>query len=194
VTVDLADRQATKEAARQLAAREQILRIVHNAGVIRPALVEDAKGEDLDYLIELHLSAMLTLTQAALPAMKAACFGRIVGISSRGALGLETRTNYSASKAGMIAMLRTWALELGKNGITANSVAPGPIESEMFYDLVPSGSEREARLAASIPVKRIGKPEDVAHAVSYFLSPQASFVTGQTLFVCGGASIGSIVI
>ncbi len=194
VNVDLADRRATREAVASLASQEQILRVVHNAGVIRPAPVEEAKAEDLDYLVELHLSAMLTIVQAALPTMKAAGFGRIVGISSRGALGLETRTNYSASKAGMIAMLRTWALELGKHGITSNCVAPGPVESEMFYDVIPSGSEREARLAASIPVRRIGKPEDVAHAVSYFLSPAASFVTGQTLFVCGGASIGSIVI
>lgn len=194
VTVDLTDRGATQQVTAELATREQILRVVHNAGIIRPALVEDAMLEDLDYVVELHLAAMLTIVQAALPAMKTANFGRIVGISSRGALGLETRTNYAASKAGMIAMLRTWALELGRYGITSNCVAPGPVESEIYHEIVPAGSEREQRLAASIPVKRIGKPDDVAHAVSYFLAPEASFVTGQTLFVCGGASIGSIVI
>lgn len=194
VNVDLADRVATQQAAAELARREQILRIVHNAGIIRPALVEEATLKDLDYVVGLHLAAMLTIVQAALPAMKAANFGRIVGISSRGALGLETRTNYAASKAGMIAMLRTWALELGKHGITSNCVAPGPVESEMYHEIVPAGSEREQKLAASIPMKRIGKPDDVAHAVSYFLAPEASFVTGQTLFVCGGASVGSIVI
>lgn len=194
VNVDLTDRAATQQATAELATREQILRVVHNAGIIRPALVESATLEDLGYVVELHLAAMLTIVQAALPAMKVANFGRIVGISSRGALGLETRTNYAASKAGMIAMLRTWALELGKYGITSNCVAPGPVESEMYHEIVPAGSEREQKLAASIPVKRIGKPDDVAHAVSYFLAREASFVTGQTLFVCGGASIGSIVI
>lgn len=194
VKADLTDRKETRDAAREIAARERILRIVHNSGVIRPAPVEEATLEDLDYLAELHLAAMLTLTQAALPAMKAANFGRIVGVSSRGALGLQTRTNYSATKAGMIGMLRTWALELGGYGITSNCVAPGPVESDMFHEIVPEGSERKRKLADAIPVRRIGVPADVAHAVSFFLAPEAGFVTGQTLYVCGGTSIGSVVI
>lgn len=192
--VDLADRAQTKSVYAELAAREKILYAVHNAGVIRPALLEDAKASDLDYLTELHLGSMLTLAQEALPAMREEKFGRIVGISSRGALGLQTRTNYAATKAGMIGMLRTWALELGPFGITANCVAPGPVESEMFHEIVPEGSERKARLADAIPVKRIGAPEDVAAAVSFFLSEDAGFITGQTLYVCGGTSIGSVII
>ena len=194
VKADLADRNETQAAARDLAAKEQILRVVHNAGVIRPAPVGEATLDDLDYLTHLHLGSMLTLVKAALPAMKEAGFGRIVGISSRGALGLQTRTNYSATKAGMIGMLRTWALELGPLGITSNCVAPGPVESAMFHEIVPEGSERKSKLADAIPVKRIGLPADVAHAVAFFLSPQAGFITGQTLYVCGGTSIGSVVI
>lgn len=194
VEADLADRKATQDAARDIALREQVLRIVHNAGVIRPALIEDATPDDLNFLTELHLASMMTLVKAALPAMKEAKFGRIVGISSRGALGLATRTNYAATKAGMIGMLRTWALELGLHGVTSNCVAPGPIESDMFHEIVPEGSERKKKLADAIPVKRIGAPEDVAHAVAFFLSPEAGFVTGQTLYVCGGTSIGSVVI
>lgn len=194
VKADLADRQEASDAARDVAGKEKILRIVHNAGVIRPALVGDATLDDLDYLTELHLGAMLTLVQAALPAMTEAKFGRIVGVSSRGALGLQTRTNYSATKAGMIGMLRTWALELGPLGITSNCVAPGPIESAMFHQIIPEGSERKRKLADAIPVKRIGAPEDVAHAVAFFLSSEAGFVTGQTLYVCGGTSIGSVAI
>ena len=191
---DLADREETKAVAAKLAQREKILHVVHNAGVIRPALIEEAKLEDLDYLTELHLGAMLTLVQAALPAMKAENYGRIVGVSSRGALGLQTRTNYAATKAAMFGMIRTWALELGPVGITANCVAPGPVESEMFHDIVPEGSERKEKLAASIPVGRIGVPEDVASAVAFFLARDAGFITGQSLYVCGGTSIGSVVI
>ena len=191
---DLADRAETQAAFTDLAAREKILYAVHNAGVIRPALIEDASAEDLDYLTELHLASMMALVKAALPAMKAEKFGRIIGVSSRGALGLQTRTNYAATKAGMIGMLRTWALELGVHGVTSNCVAPGPVESEMFHDIVPEGSERKRNLADAIPVKRIGAPDDVAAAVSFFLSEDASFVTGQTLYVCGGTSVGSVVI
>lgn len=194
IKADLANRAETAAALADVAGRETVLRVVHNAGVIRPALIEDASLDDLDYLTELHLASMEALVKAALPAMKSARFGRIVGISSRGALGLATRTNYAATKAGMIGMLRTWALELGPQGITSNCVAPGPVESEMFHEIVPDGSDRKQKLAAAIPVKRIGAPEDVAHAVSFFLSKDAGFVTGQTLYVCGGTSIGSVVI
>ena len=194
IKTDLADRSATQIAADEIVERWRPLHVVHNAGVIRPALIEEASTEDLDYLVDLHLAAMMILTKAALPSMKKEKFGRIVGVSSRGALGLQTRTNYAATKAGMFGMLRTWALELGPYGITSNCVAPGPVESEMFHDIVPEGSERKAKLAEAIPVKRIGVPEDVAAATSFFLSKDAGFVTGQTLYVCGGTSIGSIVI
>jgi len=194
VQADLANRKETQDALAAITSRDEVLRIVHNAGVIRPALIEEATLDDLDYLAELHLASMMTIVKAALPAMKAAKFGRIVGVSSRGALGLQTRTNYAATKAGMIGMLRTWALELGPFGVTSNCVAPGPVETDMFHEIAPEGSERKKKLADAIPVKRIGAPQDVAHAVAFFLAPEAGFVTGQTLYVCGGTSIGSVVI
>ncbi len=195
VAVDLADRNATASAAREVAQRFEITTLVHNAGVIRPALLADVKLDDLDSLTELHLGSAIALVQAALPAMRAKRFGRIVLLSSRGALGLATRSVYSATKAGMIGMARTWALELAGDGITVNVVAPGPIRgTEMFHQVVPVDSERERKLAEAIPVKRLGTPEDVARAVDFFVDPGNSFVTGQVLYVCGGASVGSVTI
>ena len=192
--VDLSDRAATGEAAAELVRRFEVSTIVHNAGVIRAALLPEVKLSDLDALVDLHLGCAIQLVQATLPAMRARHFGRVVLLSSRAALGLQTRTSYSATKAGMLGMARTWALELAAQGITANVVSPGPIQTDMFYDVVEPGSEREQNIAKGIPVQRLGRADDVARAVMFFADPANSFVTGQNLFVCGGASIGSITI
>ena len=193
--VDLLDAAATVEAARFVAQRHVLSHVVHNAGAIRPSLLPDVPSGDIAALAQLHLNAALSLAQAALPAMRGAGFGRIVLVSSRAALGLATRTAYSATKAGLIGMARTWALELAPDGITVNVVAPGPIAAtEMFHDVVPANSPREQALAAAIPVRRLGTPDDVARAVMFFASPDSGFITGQTLFVCGGSSIGSLTI
>ncbi|HSV48554.1 MAG TPA: SDR family NAD(P)-dependent oxidoreductase [Ramlibacter sp.] len=192
IEVDLTDRRATAEAAGEVARRFAVTTVVHNAGVIRPALLPEAKLEDLDALVELHLGCAVQLVQAALPAMKERRFGRVVLLSSRAALGLATRTAYSATKAGMLGMARTWALELGPDGITVNVVAPGPIRTDMFYDVVEKDSAQERRLAASIPVRRLGQADDVARAVSFFADPENGFVTRQVLYVCGGTSVGSL--
>lgn len=190
--VDLSDRAATAQLASELTRRFEITTLVHNAGVIRPALLADVQLQDLDALVNLHLGCAIQLVQAALPAMRAARFGRVVLLSSRAALGVVTRTSYSATKAAMIGMARTWALELAADGITVNVVAPGPIRTDMFHAVVPAGSERERALAAAIPVQRLGEGADVARAVCFFAEPLNSFVTGQVLYVCGGSSIGSI--
>ncbi len=193
--VDLLDAAATRAAAAEICARFAVSHVIHNAGITRPALLADVATDDLHDLAQLHLGAPLLLLQAALPGMRARKFGRVVLLSSRAALGLETRTAYSATKAGIIGMARTWALELGPDGITVNVIAPGPIAgTKMFHDVVPAGSEREARLTASVPVRRLGTPADVARAALFFADPAAGFVTGQTLFVCGGASVSSVAI
>ena len=190
IEVNLLDRDAIGQAARELAQRFAVTTLVHNAGMIRPALLPDVELDDLDALVELHLGAAIQLVQAALPAMRARRFGRIVLLSSRAAVGLATRTSYSATKAGMLGMARTWALELAGDGITVNVVAPGPIRTDMFHEVVPAGSDKERALAASVPVRRLGEPADVARAVAFFANPDAGFVTGQVLYVCGGASVG----
>ncbi len=195
IEVDLTDRAATGRAAADVAARFDVTHVVHNAGAIRPALLADASLDDLEALTRLHIGAAMTLVQAMLPAMRKSHFGRVVLMSSRGALGLATRSVYAATKSGLIGLARTWALELAADGITVNVVAPGPIAgTEMFHEVVPKGSEREQALAQAIPVQRLGRPDDVARAVMFFCARDNGFITGQTLYVCGGASVGTIVI
>ncbi len=192
VEVDLSDVDATKQAIEKLAREFEITNLVHNAGVIRPDLIENVKLDDVEYLTRLHLLTSIILTQGVLDGMKANNFGRIVLISSRAMLGLETRTGYAATKAGQVGLVRTWAMELGQHGITVNAVAPGPIVTDMFTEVVPEDSDKAEQIAQSVPVRRLGKPDDVARAVMFLLSPDNGFVTGQTLFVCGGASLGSL--
>ena len=190
--VDLMDRAATAQAAAEVARRFEVSVVVHNAGVIRPSLLSDVKLDDVQALMELHIGCAIQLVQAALPGMRERRHGRVILMSSRAALGAQTRTAYSATKAGMLGMARTWALELARDGITVNVVAPGPVHTDMYYDVIPAGSEKERQLAASIPVGRIGEPADVSRAIAFFADEGAGFVTGQVLYVCGGASIGAL--
>ncbi|MEM7567394.1 MAG: SDR family oxidoreductase [Pseudomonadota bacterium] len=192
IALDLTDSEATSRAAEEIAARWPVTRIVHNAGIIRPNLLPEATAEDVRVLTQLHVTSPMLLTQAVLPAMEKAQFGRIVFITSRAALGVPTRTAYSATKAAVHGMLRTWALELGPLGITANAVAPGPILTDNFWGIIDKGSEREAKLADALPVRRLGTVDDVVHAARFFLDDAAGFTTGQVLYVCGGASVGMV--
>jgi 3-oxoacyl-[acyl-carrier protein] reductase len=192
VEVDLSDAKATQEAALEIARSHAVTTLIHNAGVIRPALLPEVDLADLDALVNLHLGAAIRLTQAVLPAMKAARYGRIVLVSSRAVLGLPTRTAYSATKSGMLGMARTWALELAPVGITVNVVAPGPIETANFHSIVPQGSPQLVKVKQAIPVQRLGQPDDVARAVLFFADRDAGFVTGQVLYVCGGTSVGTL--
>lgn len=192
VEADLLDPDAVATAALQVAQSHEVTHLIHNAGLIWPNLIEDAKASDITGLSQLHLGSALTLIQACLPTMKKRKFGRVLFNGSRAALGVPTRTAYSATKAGMIGMARTWALELAPHGITVNVVAPGPIQTDNFWGIVEKGSQQEKELAQRIPVRRLGKTEDVSNAFLFFCDPKNSFVTGQTLYVCGGASVGSM--
>ena len=192
MAVDLTDPKATEWAAKEIAKAHQVTTLIHNAGAIRPALLPEVRVDDLNALVHLHLSAAVILLQASLPAMQAAGFGRVVLVSSRAVLGLPTRTSYSASKAGMLGMARTWALELAPQGITVNVVAPGPIETDNFHGIIPRGSPQVEQVTQSIPVRRLGQPADVARAVLFFAHRDNGFVTGQVLYVCGGTSVGSL--
>ena len=194
VEADLLDPAAVSQAAAEIAARHEVTHLIHNAGLIWPNLIEEAKSEDITGLAQLHLGSALTLLQAILPSMKTGQFGRVMFNASRAALGAPTRTAYSASKAGMIGMARTWALELAQHGITVNVVAPGPIQTDNFWGIVDKGSEQEAALTKRIPIGRLGTVNDVTNAFLFFCDPANGFVTGQTLYVCGGASVGTLTI
>ena len=122
--------------------------------------------------------------------MKEKRWGRIVNIASRALLGKVGRSSYSAAKASLVALARTWALEFAEYNITVNVVAPGPVQTEAFSNNYPKGSVEEQRLIAALPLRRIGLPEEVAYAIAFFLDERASFITGQTLFVDGGGSVG----
>src|SRR6204780_4045207 len=173
IAVDLADAAATHEAVMAAAARMPATTIVPCAGAIREKPIEATTLADLEELANLHLGAALSLVQANLPAMKQARYGRIVLISSRAVLGLAKRTAYSATKAGMLGLARTWALELAAHGITVNVVAPGPIaDTEMFDDIIPAGSAKMRAALKQVPVGRFGTPEDVTRAVMFFADPQ----------------------
>lgn len=190
IRVDLTDWDSAKAALESLAARGDILRIVNNAGFIRPAILQDTTTEDFQAVIDLNLRAPLLLAQAFLPAMRQARFGRIVNIASRTALGKELRTAYSASKAGLLGMTRTWALEEGAHGITVNAIGPGPIATDLFRSGNPPDSPKTRQIIETIPVRRMGEPEDVAHAVASLIDERAGFITGQVLYVCGGMTVG----
>jgi 3-oxoacyl-[acyl-carrier protein] reductase len=187
--IDLADAAAAQAMAGSIADRHAVRYLVNNAGVNRPGPLEKATVDDLDYALALNVRAAMILIQAFSPGMRAAKFGRIVNISSRAALGKTERTVYSAAKAGLIGMTRTLCLELGADGITVNAVAPGPVATELFDRGHPHGSDKRQRVIDSIPVRRVGTPDDVARAVAFLLSPESCYITGQTLFVCGGTSV-----
>ncbi|MDP3135918.1 MAG: SDR family NAD(P)-dependent oxidoreductase [Burkholderiaceae bacterium] len=190
IEVDLSDSSATAQVAAGLAKAHSVTRIVNNAGVNIPNLVQDVPLEHIDLMASLHLKTPLILTQAFLPAMQAARFGRIVNIASRAVLGNTHRSAYASTKAGMIGLTRTWALELGQYGITVNTVAPGMIDTALMARTVPVDSPMRKTMTERIAVKRIGTPDELAHAVGFFLDEGSSYVTGQTLYVCGGASLG----
>jgi NAD(P)-dependent dehydrogenase (short-subunit alcohol dehydrogenase family) len=189
-SIDLMDPQAIEELIPKITKQEPILRLVNNAGFIRPGALENTTLDDFEAVMALNLRAPMLLAQQLLPHMRQAKFGRIVSIASRAALGKEERTVYAASKAGLVGMTKTWALEMAKFGITVNAIGPGPIATELFTSGNPPNDPKTIKIIQNIPVQRMGQPEDVAHAVASLLDDRAGFITGQIHFVCGGMTVG----
>jgi 3-oxoacyl-[acyl-carrier protein] reductase len=164
--------------------------LVNNAGVTRDNLIFKMSENDWDTVMNVHLRGAFLMTRATQKYMVAAKWGRIVNLSSTSAVGNRGQVNYSAAKAGMQGFTKTLAIELGKYGVTANAIAPGFIVTDMTAAtaarLGVSFEDFQAGAASQIPVQRVGKPEDIAQAVSFFVSDAAGFVSGQVLYVAGG--------
>jgi 3-oxoacyl-[acyl-carrier protein] reductase len=143
-------------------------------------------------VMDLNVRPALQLTQALLSGMRAARFGRIINVTSLVTRGLAFRSSYAAAKAALESITRTMAVELAADGITANAVAPGPTETELFRFSNPQGSEGEARYLAKVPMRRFAQADEIAAAIAFLAGQSAGFITGQTLFVDGGASLGSL--
>ncbi|MDI1459747.1 3-oxoacyl-ACP reductase FabG [Catellatospora sp. KI3] len=164
--------------------------LVNNAGVLRDNLLFKMSDDDWDTVMSVHLRGAFLCSRAVQKYMVEQKYGRIVSLSSTSALGNRGQANYAAAKAGLQGFTKTLAIELGPFGITANAVAPGFIVTEMTAATAARvGVDFEAfqaARAAETPVRRVGRPEDVAHAISYLASEGAGFVTGQVIYVAGG--------
>jgi 3-oxoacyl-[acyl-carrier protein] reductase len=191
IRADLSNPDATAGALKEALRDGPITRLVNNVGIVRPGPVEAQSFADLEATVSLNVRCALQCLQALLPGMKAAHFGRVVNISSRAALGKQQRTVYAATKSALIGMAKVWALELGEVGVTANAIGPGPIRTELFDCANPPGDPRTRAIIESIPVRRIGAPDDVANAIAFLLDERSGFVTGQVLYVCGGMTVGA---
>ncbi len=191
VAADVSDEDAVRAAVDQVAAAlGPPVVVVNNAGVTRDNLIFKMTTADWDMVMNVHLRGAFLVTKAAQSHMVQARYGRIVNVSSTSALGNRGQVNYSAAKAGLQGFTKTLAFELGKFGVTANAVAPGFVETEMtkataarmgvsFEDYIKAATEKS-------PVGRVGKPEDIAHVVSFFVSEGAGYVSGQVIYAAGG--------
>jgi len=191
VGADVADEQAVEAAVTRVAAELGAPTVlVNNAGITRDNLLFKMTTNDWDAVMGVHLRGSFLMSRATQKHMIEAGWGRIVNLSSTSALGNRGQANYSAAKAGLQGFTKTLAIELGKFGVTVNAIAPGFIETEMTADTAKrigmSFDDFKAAAANTIPVGRVGQPEDIAAMAAFFVREDASFVSGQVVYVAGG--------
>jgi 3-oxoacyl-[acyl-carrier protein] reductase len=191
VGADVSDEAAVQAAVERIATELGAPSVlVNNAGILRDNLLFKMSVDDWDMVMNVHLRGSFLMARAVQTYMTKAGFGRIVNMSSTSALGNRGQANYAAAKAGLQGFTKTLAIELGKFGVTVNSIAPGFIETEMTAATAKrmgiTFEELKAGAAAEIAVRRTGLPADIAHTVSFFASEGAGFVSGQVIYVAGG--------
>ncbi len=162
--------------------------LVNNVGMARDGYLAKMSEENWDLVLQVNLKSQFLTCRAVAPHMMEQKSGRIINISSRAWLGGPGQANYAASKGAVISLTRTLALEMARFGITANAIAPALVDTPLFRGL---DEEVQERLIKTIPAKRIGTPEDIGNAVLFLAADESSYVTGQTLYVCGGRSLGA---
>jgi 3-oxoacyl-[acyl-carrier protein] reductase len=192
IGADVADERAASDAVQQTAAElGPVTVLINSAGIIRDNLIFKMSTSDWDSVMDVHLRGAFLMTRAAQTHMTQAKWGRIVNISSTSALGNRGQANYATAKAGLIGFTKTLALELGKFGVTANAIAPGFVETDMtMASAARQGLDYEdwkLTVARDIPLGRIGTPEDIAAVASFLCREEAGYVSGQVIFVNGGA-------
>ncbi len=178
--------EALVEGAIEAFGRVDIL--VNNVGMARDGYLAKMSEENWDLVIQVNLKSQFLTCRAVAKHMMDQKFGRIINISSRAWLGGPGQANYAASKGAVISLTRTLALEMARFGITANAIAPALVDTPLFRGL---DEEVQERLIKTIPAQRIGTPEDIGNAVLFLAADESSYVTGQTLYVCGGRSLGA---
>ena len=161
--------------------------LINNAGINRDAMAAKMTEEQWDAVLAVNLKGTFLCAQAALPGMRERGWGRVVNTSSLGALGNIGQANYAASKAGVIGLTKTLALEYAKYGVTVNAVAPGPVMTAMLAGVPDAIKEK---IIAMVPVGRIASPDEIASVHVFLASDEAAFITGQVIFADGGASVG----
>jgi NAD(P)-dependent dehydrogenase (short-subunit alcohol dehydrogenase family) len=161
--------------------------LINNAGINRDAMAAKMTEEQWDAVLDVNLKGTFLCAQAVLPGMRERGWGRVVNTSSIGSLGNIGQANYAASKAGVIGLTKTLALEYAKHGVTVNAVAPGPVMTAMLASVPDAVRDK---IVAQVPVGRIAAPDDIAGVHVFLCSDEASFITGQVIFADGGMSVG----
>lgn len=191
VAVDVADEVAVGDAVKRVAERlGKPTVLINNAGLLRERTLAKTTLQDWDLMLNVNLRGAFLMSKAIAPYQRELGHGRIVNLSSTAALGAVGLTAYSAAKAGLQGFTKTLAIELGRYGTTVNAVAPGFVASAMTAGVAErvgvSFEEMQRSILKDVPVGRVGQPEDIAHAVAFFVDRRSSYITGQVLYVAGG--------